>query len=111
MSDYKVNDTNGERIPIELDGITHWVQPLRDMTDAEREAHIAFQADDTGVRAAVRGHRAMLLAACDWVNGADVTLSDEKKAEWVAYRQALRDITNHPNFPNLLFEDWPEEPA
>lgn len=111
MSEYKVADTTAEQISFEIDGKTYWTYPTRDMTDAEREAFIAGQSDDTSTRAAVRNHRTVLLKACDWINGADVSLSDEKKAEWVAYRQALRDITDHPNFPNLLFEDWPEEPA
>jgi len=31
-------------------------------------------------------------------------------AEITAYRQALRDITDHANFPNLQDTDWPETP-
>jgi hypothetical protein len=27
-----------------------------------------------------------------------------------SYRQALRDITNHANWPNLNDEDWPTKP-
>jgi hypothetical protein len=27
------------------------------------------------------------------------------------YRQALRDITDHVNFPYLADEDWPVKPA
>ena len=34
------------------------------------------------------------LASCDWTALSDVALSDSKKAEWAAYRQALRDIPN-----------------
>jgi hypothetical protein len=30
---------------------------------------------------------------------------------WVDYRQALRDITNHVNFPYLADEDWPVKPV
>jgi len=26
------------------------------------------------------------------------------------YRQALRDITTHPNWPNLEESDWPVKP-
>jgi hypothetical protein len=36
----------------------------------------------------------------------DVTMS----AEMAAYRQALRDITTHANFPNLTEEDYPVKP-
>lgn len=31
-------------------------------------------------------------------------------AEQIAYRQALRDITTHPNWPNLEESDWPTKP-
>jgi hypothetical protein len=111
MSEYKLIDFEADKVPLEVDGETLWVYPLRDMTDEEIEKHVASQSDDTSTRAAMRALRNSLLNSCDWINNADVTMSDEKKAEWVAYRQALRDITSHPNFPNLLFEDWPEEPA
>lgn len=51
--------------------------------------------------------RDMLLLSTDfWA------LSDRPSmtAEQAAYRQALRDITVHPNFPYLLDEDWPMKP-
>ena len=34
------------------------------------------------------------LADSDWTQFVDSPLSDVKKAEWVTYRQALRDIPN-----------------
>ena len=40
----------------------------------------------------LRIHRNILMSNCDWTQGADSPLSDEKKAEWVTYRQALRDL-------------------
>ncbi len=111
MSEYKVLDTTAEKISFELNGETYWTYPTRDMTDAEREAHIASQSDDTSTRLAVRIHRDALLKETDWVVNPDVTLSEEKKAEWLTYRQALRDITDHPNFPNILYEDYPVKPS
>ena len=33
-----------------------------------------------------------LLAATDWTQVEDAPLSDKKKSEWAAYRQALRDL-------------------
>jgi len=40
------------------------------------------------------------------------TLSDtpEMTAEQTAYRQALRDITSHANWPDLDAADWPTKP-
>ena len=42
----------------------------------------------------LRAQRKDLLNNSDWTVMSDSPLSDSKKAEWVTYRQALRDITN-----------------
>lgn len=57
---------------------------------------------------AARQMRGRLLAACDWTQVADSPLSTEKKAEWAAYRQLLRDVTNQPD-PTAIV--WPTPPA
>ena len=58
----------------------------------------------------IRAKRDRLLKETDWV----VVMHTEKgtniPAEWELYRQALRDITNHVNFPYLAEEDWPVKP-
>ena len=64
-------------------------------------------ADKTEAKAKeVRGKRDALLAVTDWLALSDVAMS----AEMTTYRQALRDITNHVNFPYLADEDWPVKP-
>ena len=74
-------------------------------TKAEHEA--AYQADlDAKAAKSVRTQRDKLLAESDWHGLSDVTMS----AEMTAYRQALRDITDHANFPNLEDSDWPVAP-
>ena len=40
---------------------------------------------------ALRGQKNMLLAMCDYTQLPDVPLTTEKRAEWVTYRQQLRD--------------------
>lgn len=40
----------------------------------------------------VYNRRKARLKASDWTQVTDSPLSDEKKAEWAAYRQTLRDI-------------------
>ena len=40
----------------------------------------------------VRGERSKRLAMSDWTQAVDSPLTDSKKAEWVTYRQALRDL-------------------
>ena len=54
----------------------------------------------------VRKRRDALLKETDWYGLSDVTMP----AEMATYRQALRDITTHANFPNLTETDWPTKP-
>ena len=56
--------------------------------------------DENSLNALSRSHRDMLLAASDYTQMADYPLTDEKRAEWSAYRQALRDLPDHPDWPN-----------
>lgn len=64
-------------------------------------------ADAAAAKAAeMRQKRDGLLAETDWMALSDVTMS----AEMIAYRQALRDITGHANWPNLNDADWPTKP-
>ena len=50
--------------------------------------------------------RNVLLAETDYLALSDNTMS----AEMTTYRQALRDITSHANWPNLNEADWPVKP-
>ena len=63
----------------------------------------------------LRIHRKILMSESDWTQGADSPLSDEKKAEWATYRQALRDLpsTASPELdgPFISNVDWPTEPS
>lgn len=58
-----------------------------------------------------RARREQELYTTDWTQVVDCPLSDLKKAEWATYRQALRDITSHSNWPELEEEDWPTQPS
>jgi hypothetical protein len=113
--EYKTVVRNG----VEQDANGNWVYAWteRDMfsdytdedgtvhTKAEQEA--AYTAKKTAdAEAAVRSKRDSLLAETDWMALTDVTMS----AEMATYRQALRDITTHANFPNLEDADWPTKP-
>jgi len=55
----------------------------------------------------VRLQRNSYLLASDWSQLAD---SPVDATTWATYRQALRNITEHENFPWLNDEDWPEKP-
>ena len=62
-----------------------------------------------------RVERNRRLAETDWMACSDVTMSED----WKTYRQALRDITKHSNWPNLKVpdmdgsgdNDWPVKPS
>ena len=53
-----------------------------------------------------RNERNKRLAETDYHALSDVTMS----AEMTTYRQALRDITAHANWPHLGDDDWPTKP-
>jgi hypothetical protein len=57
----------------------------------------------------IRLQRNGLLSQCDWTQLIDAPLTDTEKSEWAVYRQALRDITAQPNFPENI--SWPTEPG
>tara|TARA_R110000764_G_scaffold212952_1_gene299311 strand:+ start:1603 stop:2052 length:450 start_codon:yes stop_codon:yes gene_type:complete len=60
----------------------------------------------------VRGRRDAHLTASDWTQVADTPLTDSKKAEWVTYRQALRDVpTTNSSVTSLDDVAWPTPPA
>lgn len=52
--------------------------------------------------------RDRLLMTSDWTQVADAPVD---AAAWATYRQALRDLTTHANWPNLEDADWPSEPS
>ena len=54
-----------------------------------------------------RNKRNALLAETDWTQVADALVD---ATAWATYRQALRDITTHANWPNLEEADWPTKP-
>jgi hypothetical protein len=103
---------------VEQDSNGNWVEKYvaRDMfadttedgvttTKAEHEA--AYQATlDARTAEGHRNTRASLLAETDFYALSDVTMTDAM----TAYRQALRDLPSHSNWPDLEDSDWPTKP-
>lgn len=59
----------------------------------------------------LRTKRTADLISCDWTVGADSPLSDSKKAEWVTYRQQLRDLpATYPDITDRDSVTWPNKP-
>jgi len=58
--------------------------------------------------AEVRSKRAALLRATDWTQLSDAPLTTDLRGAFDVYRQALRDLPEHPLFPRM---PWPTPPA
>ena len=77
------------------------------VTTTKAEHETAYQATlDAATAASNRTKRDGLLAETDYFALTDVTMD----APMTTYRQALRDITAHDNWPNLADDDWPTKP-
>lgn len=112
---YQTSVRNG----VEQDANGNWVEKyvardmFQDTTDengdpiTKAEQETAHQARlDAQVAESNRSERDTLLAATDYFALTDVTMD----AAMTSYRQALRDITSHSNWPNLSDSDWPTKP-
>lgn len=54
----------------------------------------------------IKNQREKLLQETDWTQSRDVTLDND--ADWVTYRQELRDITTQEDYPHNV--TWPTKP-
>ena len=104
---------------VEQDANGNWVEKyvardmFRDITPVDGDAvtkadqEAAHQAKlDGRVAQENRMKRDELLSATDYFALTDVTMD----AAMTTYRQALRDITSHSNWPNLNEGDFPTKP-
>ncbi len=73
------------------------------ITDKTTEEIAEYDADTATTNRATRDAK---LAETDFYALSDVTMSSEMQS----YRQSLRDITTHENWPNLEDADWPTAP-
>jgi hypothetical protein len=89
--------------PIVLrDGVWTLTWVVADASDAEVGARVYDQWRN------VRNDRNSLLASCDFTQLADAPVTTEQRAEWVVYRQALRDVTLQSD-PFAIV--WPTSPT
>lgn len=104
---------------VEQDANGNWVENyvVRDMfsdttdedgvTTTKAQHETAYQAGlDARVAEGNRSKRDTLLAETDWTGMSDVTMT----SAMTTYRQALRDLPDHSNWPNLDNADWPTKP-
>ena len=62
---------------------------------------------DAAQSALLRLERDQLLLESDWTQLPDATGDTEA---WQTYRQQLRDLPTHSNWPRLQESDWPSAP-
>ena len=80
------------------------IRDIIDSIDPKAEFETAFSSMDE-----VRQGRDKLITETDWTQTLDCPLSDEKKAEFLAYRQTLRDIPQTYSNPDDVV--WPSKPT
>ena len=100
---YRVVQTDAPQV----DSKTHRVvKSVQDVDGVWTVVWTTQQLPEDRASGNVRDHRNSLLKDTDYLALSDNTLTEEM----AAYRQALRDITDHANFPYLTEEDWPTKP-
>ena len=57
-----------------------------------------------------RNLRNELLQESDWVTSRSNETGQPIPDDWKTYRQALRDLPTHKNWPDLQESDWPTKP-
>ena len=90
-----------------------YLHKIEALTDSEKTA--ALTEETNRVAESQRAERNRRLAETDWMACSDVTMSND----WKTYRQALRDLPTHSNWPNLKVpdmdgsgdNDWPTKPS
>jgi hypothetical protein len=100
-ADFVIQAQDGEFI---LEGVADdATQMVVDGSVVDKEHVETDELKETNARL----ERDALLRESDWTQVLDAPLTDDQKTQYRTYRQALRDITLHQNWPNLDDEDWP----
>jgi len=100
---YRVVQTDAPQV----DSKTHRVvKSVQDVDGVWTVVWTTQQLPEDRASGNVRDHRNSLLKDTDYLALTDNTLTEAM----ATYRQALRDITDHANFPYLTEEDWPTKP-
>lgn len=72
--------------------------------------HVPFTAQEELDKkySILRHERDVLLAQSDWTQFSDTPMSDQKRSEWVAYRQQLRDLPSTVDIDNIVYPTKPQ---
>jgi hypothetical protein len=91
---------------VSINGIIQWVNDP-DPTPEELAEEISQRLSN--LSDSFRDMRNSELFISDWTQVADIqgTMDDDTKSKWIIYRQSLRDLPEHANWPDLEYGDWP----
>lgn len=98
--DPKTQRVEPSNYPVLVDGVWTITMSVVDMNEEDIEIATSIKSQMQ------RDERRLRLLDTDWWAMSDRTMTSEQ----TAYRQALRDITSHSNWPWLENEDWPTKP-
>ena len=97
-------------------GVVYTVK-VENLSDSEKE--VAKNDSNNALATSNRAQRDKLLAETDWMVTKALESGGTLADNWKTYRQALRDITTHSNWPALKVpnmdgsgdNDWPVKPS
>lgn len=102
---FRPHDRNTEKlVPCEPVFENGWVYTVTVESKTQEE----LDADTNAKAMFIRAERNNLIAQSDWTQLNDAPIDSLKRADWVEYRQALRDIPQQPGFPWDVI--WPNQP-
>jgi hypothetical protein len=110
-----VHDYLSRTVDLGTGEVVDWVPPKPEVTDCFDWTWDQDQRRWICVRLAgsfaedVRAQRTRLLTACDWVVTRAAELQEPVPADWLQYREALRDIPLQQGFPHEVV--WPTAPS
>lgn len=100
-----------------IDSSVVYTVKVESLTDSEKE--VAKNDSNNALATSNRAQRDRLLAETDWMVTKALESGGALADNWKTYRQALRDITTHSNWPALKVpnidgsgdNDWPVKPS
>lgn len=94
--------TDGSQDEFIQDGLT----PI---SESEAKLMTSESPTDSELASAARAKRDRLLSESDWIVARSIETEDAAPHEWLAYRQALRDVPEQEGFPKTI--NWPTAPT
>tara|TARA_R100001129_G_scaffold180442_1_gene158477 strand:- start:57 stop:401 length:345 start_codon:yes stop_codon:yes gene_type:complete len=108
-------DNDGVEIEVDDDVVVNCIDGKNYLLTADETAAFKKAEEDFAAKLPallleeLRQKRNRLLADSDWTQVTDSQLSDEKKTEWAAYRQKLRQLPATEK--DVSNPTWPEQPS